>query len=51
MAKNATIYRPSFNVHGLVIENATENEAKILRMILTNEARKLNPKIDIEVYI
>ena len=50
MAKTATIYRPSFKVHGLIIENATENEAKILRMILTNEARKINPQIDVEPF-
>lgn len=48
MSKTSTFYEPSLNTHTITIKNASEVELRILLMIMTNEASKLNTDIDVE---
>lgn len=50
MSKNAIDYGKSHGICFIEINKASDTEAKILRGILRNEAKKLNPEIEIEFH-
>ncbi|WP_207098491.1 hypothetical protein [Allomuricauda sp. CAU 1633] len=50
MSRNDKFYRKSCGICFIEISNANEVEAKLLRGILDNEAKKINPDIEINFH-